>query len=270
LTEETTALEELETEPTEPVVEEDKTEESEEKTEEKAEGDDKPKPKENRYSKTVKKYHANWREEQRKSTRLQKELDEIKEAKKLKKAPEADDYEDGVVPDKDKKQWDNQTREEIREEERNRIKQENHEKKQQKKWDDGRDQYVKARPAYLKEDPEFGSYERKIDDAVHEWKAPEIQNIIIESKELGPAIVSHFGKNPDELLDIASASPQKRFFKMGQLITKLEAKPVKKTSSAPPPPRSERGSAKTVNTNSKNQRGKNETHLEYARRVNGL
>jgi len=264
---ETTALEELESEPVEPVIETPENNEAEEKQE----GEEKQeKPKENRYSRRVKDLNTKYRQEQREKEALQKRLNEIEEKNKLKKEPEPDDYDDGVVPEEIKKKWDNQTRESIREEERNKLKQEQKAKKQAEKWDEGRKLYIKSRADYVKEDPSFGSYEREIDDAVDQFQAPEIQNMIVESKELGPAIVSHFGKNPDDLLDIASASPQKRFFKMGQLIAKLEAKPVKKSSSAPAPTRSEKGSAKKVVAGRNAPRGKNETFAEYARRKNGL
>lgn len=257
------ALEELENEPETPVIEEaEKGEETEAKEE---------KPKENRYSKRVKDLNTKWRESERKADDLEKRLNDRDEASKLKKEPDPDDYDEGVVPDADKKKWSDQIREEIRQEERTKIKQEMAQKKQQAKYDEGKDAYIKARPAYLEADPKHGSYEREIDEAVDQWQAPEIQNIIIESKELGPEIVKHFGKNPDDLLDIASSSPAKRFFKMGQLVTKLQAKAVKKTSSAPAPTRSEKGSAKKVSvSNDAPYDSKKETFQEFSRRKNGL
>jgi hypothetical protein len=260
---EESALTEIEKEPVTPVVEE--STEAEGKTEEVKE----EKPKENRYSKRVKELNTKFREAERRAEDAEKKLSEQAEANKLKKAPDPDDYDDGEVPESDKKKWDDQVRADIRNEERIRIKQENADKKQQEKLENGKNAYIKSRADYVKENPEFRKYEVEIDDAVEQWRAPEIQNIILEAKELGPAIVTHFGNNPDDLLDIASSSPAKRFFKMGQLITKLEAKPVKKTSSAPDPTRPEKGSAKKIAATG-GYDPKKETFKEFARRSNGL
>ena len=228
------------------------------------------KPKDNRYSKRVKELNTKWRESERKADELQKMLDEKAESTKLKKEPDPDEFDDLDVYKENKSKWNEQERARIRKEEREAIAQEIQDKKHQENLEAGKNAYIKSRAGYVKENPEFHRFEVEIDEAVEQWQAPEIQNIILESKELGPAIVAHFGENPDDLLDIASSSPAKRFFKMGQLITKLEAKPVKKTSSAPEPTRSEKGSAKKSLSSDAPYDSKKETFQEYARRRNGL
>ena len=228
------------------------------------------KPKDNRYSKRVKELNTKWRESERKAAELQKQLDDRAESAKIKKEPDPDEFDDLDVYKENKSKWNEQERARIRKEEREAIAQEIQDKKHQENLEAGKNAYIKSRAGYVKENPEFHRFEVEIDEAVEQWQAPEIQNIILESKELGPAIVAHFGENPDDLLDIASSSPAKRFFKMGQLITKLEAKPVKKTSSAPDPTRSEKGSAKKIMASDAPYDSKRETFQEYARRRNGL
>jgi len=259
---EETALQEIAEESTEPVIDE-KEQGTAEGKEEKVE-----KPKENRYSKRVKDLNTKYRTEERARIAAEKELAEIKESKKLKKEPQPEDFEDGIVPESKKKQWANQTREEIRAEERENLKKESKFKKQQKIIDEGKKAYIKGRSAYVNEDPEFHKYEVEIDDIVEEYQAPEIQNIILKSKK-GLEIVKHFGKNPDDLLDIASSSPADRVYKMGQLTGKLQAKPVKKSSSAPSPTRSEKGSATSTSLGKNDPRGKNESWSDFCKRKNG-
>ena len=226
------------------------------------------KPKDNRYSKRVKELNTKYREAERRAAELEKRLQEKEEATKLKEAPDPDKFDNESDFKDSQAKWDAQVRDAIRQEERQKIKRELETKKQQEIIDAGKNSYLKKRADYVKEDPNFHKYEVEIDEAVDQWQAPEIQNIILESKEFGPEIVAYFGKNPDDLLDIASSSPAKRFFKMGQLVTKLQAKTVKKASSAPEPTRSEKGSAKTVSVTG-NYDPKRETFQEFARRKNG-
>jgi len=266
--EEQTTLEELEKEPVESVIKEEQ--EGKEESKEKGSEEQKEKPKENRYSKRVTELVAKYRQEEREKKELQKELEELREAKKLKKPPSPDDYEDGVVPEADQKKWDNQVREEIRKEEREKIKNESKAKKQREAFEKGKQNYIKSRSEYVKEYPDFHKYEVEIDEIVDQWQAPEIQDIILKSKN-GLEIVKHFGKNPDDLLDIASSSLSDRIFKMGQLTAKLQAKTVKKTSSAPDPIRSEKGSAKTIPVGKDAPYNpKVESWADFTKRRNGL
>jgi len=231
---------------------------------------EKEKPKDNRYSRRVKELNTKWRESERKAAELQRMLDERVEATKIIKEPDPDEFDDLDKYKETKNKWNEQERARIRREEREAIKQEELDKKHKENLEAGKNAYIKSRASYVKEIPDFHKFEVEIDEAVEQWQAPEIQNIILESKELGPAIVKHFGENPDDLLDIASSSPAKRFFKMGQLITKLQAKPVKKSSSAPDPIRSEKGSATKSLSSDAPYDPKRETFQEYARRRNGL
>ena len=261
------ALEELEQEPETSVVEEEEGKEEVKEGEEKKEA-----PKENRYSKRVKTLNANWREEQRKNLALTKENEELKAANNLKSKPNPDDYEDNPEAlQADNKKWDDQERSKIRKEERESLRQEHEENVQKEKIAKSEKEYVKARSPYIKEDPNFRNYEVEIDNAVSEYEgAWKIKALILQKPKIGLEIVKHFGKNPDALLKIASSSPSSIDFKMGQLTAQLQAKPVKKSSSAPDPTRSEKGSAKKVTVAKNAPRGKNETHLEYAKRSNGL
>jgi len=252
----------------EAALEEVKTETPEEvKPEEGGEEQKEAKSNENRYSKRVKELNTKFREAERRAAELEKRLQEKEEATKLKAAPDRAEFDNEDAFRVQQAKWDAQVRESIRQEERKKIKRELETKKQQEIIDAGKNSYLKKRADYVKEDPNFHKYEIEIDQAVDQWQAPEIQNIILESKEFGPEIVAYFGKNPDELLDIASSSPAKRFFKMGQLVTKLQAKTVKTTSSAPEPIRSEKGSAKKVSVTG-NYDPKRETFQEFARRRN--
>ena len=263
--EENSALQELESETVE-------TESTEKKVDEgKPAEEPKAKPKENRYSKRVKELNSKWRESERKVADLERKLGEREEAEKIKKEPDPEDYDDMESYRKDRKKWNDQEYSKIRKEERNSIKEKSAGKKQKEAFEKGKNAYLKSRPSYVKEDPDFHKYEVEIDEAVEQWQAPEIQNIILKSKELGCEIVKHFGNNPDDLLDIVSSSPSERIFKMGRLTAKLQAKPVKKSSSAPDPVRSEKGSAKKISMDAKDPYDpKRESFSEFARRRNGL
>lgn len=269
-TEETT-LQELENEPEEPVIEQGEV--AEEGTESEPQEEPKEsKPKENRYSKRVKGLNTQLREEQRARIALEERLKKFEEANKLTEEPNPDTYEDPDKYRKDRNTWNEQEREKIRQEERENLKRENAQKAYKKKIDEGVEAYKTNRVEYAKNDEKFRSYEIEIDDIVEEYQTPDIQDFILGSKETGPAIVKYLGTNPDELLEIASASPQQRAFKMGRLVSKLEAKPVKKSSSAPPPPRSEGASAPKTNSPAKSSRHtviKGETFAQRAKRLNG-
>lgn len=185
------------------------------------------------------------REEQRQRKADQDRIAKLEEATKIKSKPEPDFYDDHDIYIEDRKKWDEQERSKIREEERLRIREELQYENYQKQLDKNKDLYKSGRESYAKNNPKFHSYEEHIDFIVDKYETPEIQDLILEAGKQGPAIVSYFGANPDELEEIASLSPRQRVFRMGALTSKLEAKPVKTSSTAPPPPTSEKGGARS-------------------------
>jgi len=187
---------------------------------------------------------------------------ELKEAQKIKKEPQEDDFDDFSQFQEKKTQWSTQKEQEMRQEITQKVQQEQWQAQQQRQAQENQAAYLKNREAFAKDDDKFHDYEVAIDDAVNTWGAPEIQDLILKAKEHGPMMVKHLGTHPEELSLIASSSPQERPYLIGRLQAKLEAKPVKKVSSAPDPVRSGGGSAiAPVNP-------ENESVSEYIRRKN--
>lgn len=273
---EETALDELKNEPVAPVVEpKEEVKESgqdgvsHESAEDRAKEKEKAKRRLSDRNKDLTKY---WRKEQRKNEELEQRLKKYEEANKIKEEPDVESYDDFNKFKQDNAKWQEQERQRIREEEREAIKQEDAQEKYEREIEEGKQAYLKSRAEIAKEDANFKNYEVEIDEVVSEFKAPEIQDIILSAKEIGPSVVKYLGNNQEELIEIASSTPSKRAFKMGRLVAKLEAKPTKKSSSAPSPVRSETGSAPrqpTQRSASKHVARKGETFAERAKRLNG-
>jgi hypothetical protein len=189
----------------------------------------------------------------------------------IKAEPDPDDYADRDKYTEDKEAWKKQEREKIRAEEAENIRRESAQRARQTEAEKQKEAYLSSRPDAIKEDPKFHEYEVEIDKVVEAFDAPEIQDLILAAKKQGPKIVRYLGTNPDELEEIASASPRERAFLMGKLVAKLDAKPAKTISTAPDPIRSERGSAQrpAVPSGLAFDRTK-ETFAQYSARKNGL
>lgn len=213
----------------------------------------------------------NWRQSQREAEALRRENEELKARAIPKQEPDRDDYSDRDKYNEDREAWKKQEREKIEAEAEKKIRQGDAQRARQAEAEKQKEAYLASRPDAIKEDPKFHEYELEIDKVVDAFDAPEIQDLILAAKKQGPKIVKYLGTNPDELEEIASASPRERSFLMGKLVAKLEAKPVKTISTAPNPTRSERGSAPRAEAPSgKTYDPSKETFRQYSARVNGI
>lgn len=209
------------------------------------------------------------RTKERENEALRKENDELKAGAKIKAEPDPDDYADRNKYHEDREAWKTQEREKIRAEEAQNVRKELTLAEKRAQVEKQKEAYISGRVEAIKEDPKFHEYELEIDRVVEAFDAPEIQDLILAAKKNGPRIVSHLGANPDELEEIASASPRERSFLMGKLVAKLEAKPAKTISSAPNPTRSEKGGAQRKEAPKGLAFDKTkETFSEYSKRVN--
>jgi len=251
---EETPLEEIANEPDTPVIEK-----PEEKSEEKQQEKEKAKK---RLSDRLKEETWKRREAERQFEAEKKAREELEAQTKLKVEPKEDDYADFTKFQEDKDRWAAQKEQEIEARVTQKVQQEQHQKQAEQARQANQAEYLKSREQYAKDDPKFRDYEVEIDRHVNAYGAPELQDLILKAKEIGPRMVKHLGTHPEELLDIASSPQAERAFLLGKLQAKLEAKPVKKVSSAPDPVRSGTDSAQ-VQANPTN-----ETQAEYNRRVN--
>jgi len=187
---------------------------------------------------------------------------EVEDRSKLQTAPKEEDFDTFESYKAQQTKWDTQKEAEIEERVTLKVQTQFAEKQTQLELQKNQEAYNTQRTELAKEDPKMGEYELVVTRAMNDYGVPELQNMILNAKEYGPKMVKHLGTHPDALLDIALATPQERFFQMGKLQAKLEAKPVKKISSAPDPVRSGKASAQ-VQANPAN-----ETQAEYNRRMN--
>ena len=224
-----------------------------------------------RLSDRLKEQTFKWREEQRKSEALAKEVQELKAKLTIKDEPRPDSYDDRDKYDRDRGTWEEQERARIRKEESERLTRKQQEEREIEEIRKQEDDYKAGRAGVAKEDPNLSEHEKLIDDVVEEYRAPEIRELIYGQRKQGPKLVSYLGNNPDELEKLANSSPKERLVLMGKLLAKLEAKPVKTISSAPNPTRSEKGSAQrpAAPTGKAFDKSK-ESWQAYARRINGF
>lgn len=186
--------------------------------------------------------------------------------------PDPEDYSDRQKYNQDREAWKEAERARIRAEESEKIKAEAVQAEKAKQFEKQKDGYIKARTDAIKEDEKYHEYEKEIDKVVEAFEAPEIQDLILAASKHGPKIVSYLGKNPDELEEIASASPRERTFLMGKLVARLEAKPAApKISSAPNPTRSEKGGApRTLVPTGRAYVPEKESFQAFSKRINGF
>jgi len=259
---ELTTLQELEDEPTAKLIEPKAEATIEEKAKaETLKSDDREKAKK-RLSDRLKEETYHRREAERKLELSNKLLEEMEVANKLQSEPKEDDYADFTKFKSDQNKWIAQKENEIEDRVTKRITAANQEKQYNQSMQEKQKIYLTHREPLAKEDDKFHDYEVAIDDAVSTWGAPEIQSLILNAKEYGPQIVKYLGNHPDDLVNIASAPQSERSFLMGRLLAKLEAKPVKKITSASDPVRPGSKSA-IVEANPSN-----ETVSEYIKRKN--
>lgn len=189
----------------------------------------------------------------------------------IKNEPDPDDYADRDKYVQDRESWKDQERQRIRAEESVKLRQSIEQERYQSQIEKQKEGYIAGRVDAIKDDPKYHEYEKEIDKVVDAFEAPEIQDLIIAASKQGPKIVKYLGTNPDELEEIASASPKERVFLMGKLVAKLEAKPVKNISSAPNPIRSEKGGAtRTSAPTGKAFDPSKESFRAYSQRINGF
>lgn len=224
-----------------------------------------------RLSDRLKEQTFKWREEQRKSEALAKELQELKAKLTVKSEPKPDSYDDRDKYDQDHEAWIEQERERIRREESEKLTRKQQEAKELEEIRKQEEDYKAGRAGVAKEDPNLSEHEKMIDEVVESYEAPEIRELIYGQRKQGPKLVSYLGNNPDELEKLANASPRERLVLMGKLLAKLEAKPVKTISSAPNPTRSEKGSAQrpAAPTGRAFDKSK-EAFTAFAKRYNGF
>lgn len=199
-----------------------------------------------------------------------KKTAEITAKAAIKSEPDPEDYADRNKYTQDREAWKTQERAKIRAEESENIRQEAKRTEHQTQLEKQKEGYISGRVDAIKDDPKYHEYEKEIDKVVEAFEAPEIQDLILAASKQGPKIVKYLGTNPDELEEIASASPKERAFLMGKLVAKLEAKPVKTISTAPNPTRSEKGSApRPAAPSGKSFDPSKETFRQYSQRING-
>lgn len=213
-------------------------------------------------------YHR--RQAERERDELKQKVNELSAKVEKKDEPDPEDYGDRQKYLADRDAWKAQETKRLEAEVEQKLKAKAAQESQQQIFEKQKDGYIKSRADAIKEDAEFHNYEKEIDKVVEAFDAPEIQDLILAASKQGPQIVSYLGKNPDELEEIASASPRQRTFLMGKLVAKLEAKPVKKISSAPDPVRSEKGGVpvKAAPKGLVFDKSK-ESFSQYAARING-
>lgn len=86
-------------------------------------------------------------------------------------------------------------------------------------------------------------FDEVLQDVAHLPVAPEIHEVILDS-DVGPALAYHLASNPDVMAKINALPKHRRYTELGKLEDKLTAPaPVKKTTQAPAPVKSEKGSA---------------------------
>lgn len=214
-------------------------------------------------------YHRRQAERERDDLKQKYEALAYKSA--LKSEPDPEDYSDRAKYAQDKEAWKVQERAKITAEVTQEVQQGQSKAKANAEFEKQKDGYIASRADAIKEDPKFHDYEKEIDKVVEAFEAPEIQDFILAAGKQGPKIVRHLGADPDELEEIASASPKQRIFLMGKLVAKLEAKPIKTISTAPNPTRSEKGSAPRMGVPSgKTFDSSKESFRDYSKRINGI
>ena len=272
---EETPLEELSNEPTDPIIEEGAEDvvESEEGTTEVAEveepaKEEAPKPaKKNRFEKALKKQYWETQEAKREAKALKEENERLKEATRIKEEPDPDNYVDNDKYQEDKRLYNEQ---EVEAKVNQRFNQKQAEMRQAQASQEINKRtvaYVTERAAVVKDDANYREFEKGVDDVVKAYEAPEIHNAILKGG--GTAMVKYFGKNPEELTDIALMAPQDRLFELGKIAAKVRAKAPKKISSAPNPVRSEKGSTQRPSTIGGTSRKKGESLQDRKDRING-
>ena len=225
----------------------------------------------NRLSDRLKEQTYHRRQAEREAEALRKENAELKARTAIKSEPDPEDYSDRNKYAEDREAWKKAETAKIKAETEKEIRQKQQQEAQEAQLEKQKEGYLKSRAEVMKDDPKYHEYEKDIDKVVEAFEAPEIQDLILAASKQGPLIVSYLGQNPDELEEIASASPRERVFRMGKLIAKLEAKPAKTISTAPNPTRSEKGSApRTPAPSGKAYDPSKESFREYSARINGI
>lgn len=225
----------------------------------------------NRLSDSLKKATYNWRETERQLAEERKRVAELEELTKLKAEPNQENYDDYNQYKADKEKWQSQ----IEEENEKRIEaQVTHRLEQQqaaKEQEERSLTWAKQKEYGLKNFDNWQEKEKIVVEYLKEYNAPVLRDEILDSRK-GAALVDKLGADVEELENLLSLPPTKQAKRLGILEAKLEATPVKKSSSAPEPAKGTPVSAsvKTNSGQSKYIRKKGESMTDYAKRVNGF
>ena len=195
-----------------------------------------------RLSDRVKQVTWQAREAERKAQALEEENRKLREQAALKKEPKEDDYLDHSKFEEDRQRWQEQERARIRDEVARELRESQVREKEQREYQEKVMTYAQSRESALTEYKDYVESEKLVDAVVNTTGAEGIRQSILNS-EKGPQLVDYLGNNPDELERLSEMSPLAQAQRLGKIEASLDAKPIKKTSSAPPPIRSGSGSA---------------------------
>jgi hypothetical protein len=253
--------EELENEPTEKIAGESAFEEKpEEKAEEKPQEDEEKRK--SRIAYQIGELKRKAREAKEEAERERQARRQLEEQTKIKEEPKEDNYPDYEAYNKDRQKWETQKEQEIREKVARELKEEEFKKKKQTAEARRAQNYAEQRNEMAQNDKKFAEHEGMVSDFVNLTGSIELRNFIMESKK-GAQIISYLGKHPKHLDNLEGLDDVAQINRIvDDVLPKLDAKQVKKVSSAPDPVRSGKKSAiAPVNP-------ENETYAEYIRRKN--
>lgn len=187
----------------------------------------------NRLSRTV-------RELQRELETERSSRQQVSEVKETKGEPKVEDYDDYGKYAKDVAKWE--------------VKQATGEFSKSQSEAVNRVLVEKARDDFRERLETFSEKHDDFDELVEEV-GPIIKGAALESlieSKHGPEIIYHLAKNPEEAERISKLSPLAAAREIGRIEARLEEKPVKKTTSAPPPAKTVSGNSTANNTPSDN------------------
>lgn len=205
-----------------------------------------------------------YREEQRKNAKLAERLKELEEQSKLKAEPNPDDYADDNKLKADQDKWRQQERDKLRQEVSQELEQKQIQEKEQRRYNKQVETYAQQRETAKENYENYEESEKLVDSVANMSDSGVIRQVILGSEQ-GTQIVDYLGNNPDELEKISEMSPLEQARVLGRIESKLDAKPIKKTSSAPDPIRSEKGGA-SASVYKGHAQGKNESWVDFCKR----
>lgn len=254
----------------EQATEEIKEQTSQPEAEGKTEAQPEEKPQRNRYSRRVQELNTKYREVERQLEEERKMRLELEEKSKIKTEPDPLEYDDNTKYRADQEQWRAQEKERLKQEAIAEVRQEARRHQEEKEVAQRNENWAKQKRKGIKDFEDFEKHEASVIEVVKATGAIDISETILES-EKGAALVHHLGSDPDLLDEIADLPPKSQVRKLLQIEATLEAKPVKKTSSAPDPATGIKAGASVTDRalKSKYAPRKGESFAEMAKRLNG-